>query len=88
MPGLVIDTEAILPSKTALLAKMAGEREKLVRELTPQQKQRRVVLKRVNLDKTEIRSNFLNAGTMARGAGESGKVSLTRSLVVSARLLP
>jgi hypothetical protein len=34
--------------------------------LTPEEKKRRLVLKRVNLDGAEQRSNFLRAGTMAR----------------------
>jgi serine/threonine protein kinase len=41
-------------------------------QLTPEQKQRRVVLKRVNLDKGGVRRDFLSAGTMAKGAAESG----------------
>ena len=45
------------------------------RELSDEQKQRRVVLKRVNLDNAGVRSNFLRSGTMARGAAETGKVS-------------
>ena len=44
------------------------------RELTPEQKQRRVVLKKTNLDREGIRRNFLGAGTMARGAAETGVV--------------
>lgn len=36
------------------------------RELTPQEKKRRVVLKRVNLDMQGVRANFLRSGTMAR----------------------
>lgn len=43
-------------------------------ELTAEQKKRRVVLKRVNLDKQGIRTDFLKAGTMAKGAAESGYV--------------
>ena len=35
------------------------------RELTPEQKQRRVVLKKTNLDREGVRRNFLGAGTMA-----------------------
>ncbi|WIA36617.1 hypothetical protein OEZ86_007905 [Tetradesmus obliquus] len=42
--------------------------------LTPEQKQRRVVMKRVNLDRAGVRNNFLKAGTMAKGAAESGAV--------------
>eukprot|EP00882_Tetradesmus_deserticola_P007090 GHRQ01007464.1.p1 GENE.GHRQ01007464.1~~GHRQ01007464.1.p1 ORF type:complete len:348 (+),score=112.45 GHRQ01007464.1:87-1130(+) len=42
--------------------------------LTPEQKQRRVVMKRVNLDRVGVRNNFLKAGTMAKGAAESGAV--------------
>ena len=44
------------------------------RELTPEQKSRRVVLKKTNLDAAGIRTNFLSAGTMARGAAETGAV--------------
>ncbi|CAK0787333.1 hypothetical protein CVIRNUC_010551 [Coccomyxa viridis] len=40
--------------------------------LSKEEKKRRVVLKRVNLDGSVLRSNFLKAGTMARGAGETG----------------
>lgn len=43
------------------------------RELSSEQKKRRVVLKRVNMDGTDIRSNFLAGGTMAKGAAETGK---------------
>lgn len=43
-------------------------------ELTPEQKSRRVVLKKTNLDAAGIRSNFLSSGTMARGAAETGAV--------------
>lgn len=39
---------------------------KKVRELTTKQKKRRVVLKKVNLDKVEVRADFLRAGTMAK----------------------
>eukprot|EP00775_Hariotina_reticulata_P012397 gene12397-12532_t len=42
--------------------------------LTAEQKGRRVVLKRVNLDKSGVRTGFLKAGTMAKGAAESGAV--------------
>lgn len=42
--------------------------------LTPDQKNRRVVLKRVNLDPEGVRSGFLRAGTMAKGAAETGAV--------------
>ena len=35
-------------------------------ELTSAEKKKRVVLKRVNLDKAGIRSNFLATGTQAR----------------------
>ncbi len=44
------------------------------KNLTPEQKRRRVVLKRVNLDRTGIRANFLQAGTIAQGAAETGLV--------------
>eukprot|EP00889_Picochlorum_renovo_P004071 jgi/Picre1/31101/NNA_006456.t1 len=43
-------------------------------ELTQEQKSRRVVLKKTNLDAAGIRSNFLSSGTMARGAAETGAV--------------
>ncbi|KAL6752611.1 protein kinase [Haematococcus lacustris] len=42
--------------------------------LTAEQKKRRVVLKRVNQDRSIVRGDFLKAGTMAKGAAESGKV--------------
>eukprot|EP00877_Chromochloris_zofingiensis_P006184 jgi/Chrzof1/1819/Cz10g22110.t1_STN8[v5.2] len=51
-----------------------GERVTARGELTPEQKQRRVVLKRVNLDKAGVRQDFLKGGTMAKGAAETGKV--------------
>ena len=47
-------------------------------QLTPAEKKKRVVLKRVNLDKAGIRSNFLATGTQAR-------VSPARSSSLSAR---
>lgn len=43
-------------------------------QLTSEQKQRRVVLKRVNLDKAGVRQDFLRVGTMAKGAAETGAV--------------
>eukprot|EP00891_Asterochloris_glomerata_P009993 jgi/Astpho2/9993/e_gw1.00153.14.1_t len=42
-------------------------------ELSADEKKRRVVLKRVNLDRVEVRANFLKSGTMAKGAGETGQ---------------
>ena len=51
-----------------------GEPDQLTRELTPEQKARRVVLKKTNLDRSGIRTNFLKSGTMARGAAETGAV--------------
>ena len=42
-----------------------GERI-MARELTPEEKKRRVVLKRVNMDGSELRPNFVRSGTMAR----------------------
>ena len=42
-----------------------GERV-LSQELTASEKKRRVVLKRVNLDGSGVRTNFLQGGTMAR----------------------
>lgn len=44
------------------------------RVLDSKAKARRVVLKRVNLDTIGVRADFLRSGTMARGAGETGKV--------------
>ncbi|KAL3163274.1 hypothetical protein ABBQ32_009669 [Trebouxia sp. C0010 RCD-2024] len=46
---------------------------KKVKQLTSKQKKRRVVLKKVNLDKVEVRADFLRSGTMAKGAGETGQ---------------
>uniref|UniRef100_A0A7S1SQZ8 Protein kinase domain-containing protein n=1 Tax=Tetraselmis chuii TaxID=63592 RepID=A0A7S1SQZ8_9CHLO len=45
--------------------------------LTPEQKRKRVVMKKVNIEantKSGIRKNFLRQGTMAQGAAETGKV--------------
>ena len=39
---------------------------KKVKQLTSKQKKRRVVLKKVNLDKVEVRADFLRSGTMAK----------------------
>lgn len=39
---------------------------KKVKQLTSKQKKRRVVLKKVNLDKVEVRADFLKSGTMAK----------------------
>lgn len=39
---------------------------KKVKQLTTRQKKRRVVLKKVNLDRVEVRADFLRAGTMAK----------------------
>ncbi|CAD7700518.1 unnamed protein product [Ostreobium quekettii] len=50
-----------------------GPGESVAAELTPEQKNRRVVLKKVNLDSNEIRGKFLGGGTIARGAGETGQ---------------
>ena len=44
------------------------------KNLTSDQKRRRVVLKRVNLDRTGVRANFLQTGTIAQGAAETGVV--------------
>ena len=52
---------------------------KKVRELTTKQKKRRVVLKKVNLDRVEVRADFLRAGTMAKvrlSTGVMAKFSL------------
>lgn len=46
------------------------------RTLSSEEKKRRVVLKRVNLDSTSLRSDFLNKGTVAQGAAESGAVEV------------
>lgn len=52
----------------------AGENVSQRSTLTPEQKQRRVVLKRVNLDRAGVRQDFLRTGTMAKGAAETGAV--------------
>ncbi|PRW05929.1 Serine threonine- kinase chloroplastic [Chlorella sorokiniana] len=44
------------------------------RELTAEQKRRRVILKKANMDAQGIRTNFLKTGTIARGAAETGAV--------------
>jgi hypothetical protein len=45
--------------------------------LTPEQKRRRVVLKRTNADRTGgVRREFLRTGTMAKGAAETGAVEM------------
>jgi len=54
----------------AIVSKDPGE--SVAAELTSEQKNRRVVLKKVNLDSNEIRGEFLGGGTIARGAGETG----------------
>lgn len=54
---------------------LKGDEKLMARSsLTPEQKKRRVVLKRVNLDRNRARSDFLKAGTMAKGAAETGRV--------------
>lgn len=57
----------------------AGERV-VARVLSEDDKLRRVVLKRVNLDNAGVRRDFLKSGTMARGAAETGKVRNTQNL--------
>jgi serine/threonine protein kinase len=57
-----------------LLNKSRYSPDVLSRDLTPEQKSRRVVLKKTNLDRSGIRTNFLKSGTMARGAAETGAV--------------
>nr|AYL64473.1 chloroplast serine/threonine protein kinase Stl1-B [Chlamydomonas sp. UWO 241] len=58
--------------------------------LNGDQKKRRVVLKRVNMDRSENRDSFLQSGTMAKGASETGKVEaymcdkISRSPLVAA----
>ena len=54
-----------------ILNKRDGERI-MARELTPEEKKRRVVLKRVNMDGSELRPNFVRSGTMARVGGAAG----------------
>jgi serine/threonine protein kinase len=45
--------------------------------LTPEQKKRRVVLKRTNADRSGgVRREFLRTGTMAKGAAETGAVEM------------
>jgi serine/threonine protein kinase len=69
----------------------AGENVTQRSSLSPEQKARRVVLKRVNLDRSGVRSDFLRAGTMAKGAAETGAVEsymcakVKRNPLVSAR---
>jgi hypothetical protein len=43
-------------------------------ELTKEEKKRRVVLKRVNIDRVGERPDFLRRGTIAQGASESGAI--------------
>ena len=43
-------------------------------ELSSDEKKRRVVLKRVNIDRLGTRTDFLKRGTIAQGASESGAV--------------
>lgn len=57
-----------------LQVRRRGEPDVLTRDLTNEQKNRRVVLKKTNLDRAGIRTNFLKAGTIARGAAETGQV--------------
>lgn len=57
-----------------LRVRRRGEPDVLTRDLTAEQKNRRVVLKKTNLDRAGIRTNFLKAGTIARGAAETGQV--------------
>ncbi|EFN51112.1 hypothetical protein CHLNCDRAFT_28384 [Chlorella variabilis] len=51
-----------------------GLPDPITRELSPEQKKRRVILKKANMDAQGIRTNFLKAGTIARGAAETGFV--------------
>ncbi len=55
----------------------AGERI-TSRVLSDEEKRKRVVLKRVNLDTWGVRTDFLRSGTMARGAAETGKVRVRK----------
>ena len=43
-----------------------GKSQEQAAELSADEKKRRVVLKRVNLDRVEVRANFLKSGTMAK----------------------
>ncbi len=43
-----------------------GQRASVARELSREEKKRRVVLKRVNSDSLGMRSDFLRTGTMAQ----------------------
>lgn len=52
----------------------SGQVEDIGRELTPEQKKRRVVLKKTNTDNSGVRTNFLKTGTIAQGAAETGRV--------------
>ena len=54
-----------------------GKSQEQAAELSADEKKRRVVLKRVNLDRVEVRANFLKSGTMAKVgccAGSTGCV--------------
>lgn len=51
-----------------------GRPDALTRDLTSEQKKRRVILKKANMDASGIRTNFLKSGTIARGAAETGAV--------------
>ena len=51
-----------------------GDPDLISNELTSEQKNRRVVLKKTNIDREGVRANFLRSGTIARGAAETGQV--------------
>lgn len=62
---LVFASTVIWPQVFEAVINKGGERV-LSQELTASEKKRRVVLKRVNLDGSGVRTNFLQGGTMAR----------------------
>jgi hypothetical protein len=69
--GQVYEGVVLPPSDDADAA--ALRRAATARDLPPALKRRRVVLKRVNADGAGVRAGFLRAGTIARGAAESGE---------------
>lgn len=50
-----------------------GLPDQYARQLTPEQKKRRVVLKKVNMDNSGIRTNFLAVGERSAGRAGGGR---------------
>ena len=63
----------LLPRSDSDADDAATRRAATARNLPSDLKPRRVVLKRVNADGAGVRASFLRAGTIARGAAESGE---------------